>query len=183
VTLSGDLGERGKVVEIEEAMITIREDGAEKVVHQSEIVSSISFSDDPSTEEALRDYQERCQRRGYPPSWGVLVDVLTHADADVVAGTYSVTLEHVEQAIAALDALCAPGASPILESSSDEGEDTDDAEQALGDDPTGPAEMSDTSADDAEQAGGDPEPDNVVQLKAPSKAKTERKPRGKAIAS
>lgn len=188
VTLSGDVGERGKVVELDGELVTMREDGVEKVVHATEVVSAISFSDDVNTDEALRDYQERCQRRGYAPSWGVLVDVLTHADADTVSGTYSVTLDHVEQAVAAMDALAESGSTTRPNSDPDVDEtvvprNRSEAAQALSAEmeaTPGPAQEAAPAVSD-EPVQGDAGPNNVVQLKQPKDGK--RKPRGQAIAS
>ena len=158
VTLSGDAGERGKVVEIDDDAITIREEGVERVVHQSEIMSSISFSDDPSTEDALQEYQRWCGRQGRSMSWGALVDVLTHADVDAQSGVYRVTLEHVEQVVGALEEAHKQAVAAM------------EAE----------AEVKQKAASAAEPATDGPDSDNVVQLNAP---KSQRRTKGRVIAS
>lgn len=178
--LSGEPGLVGRVVEVIGETVTLKEEGKDHTAHTSEVVSAFSFSDDPSTESALDDYADRCRRRGYAPSWGVLVDVMS-ADED---GTRAVTLEHVEAAVKELDVLNGGAQPPEGATFVEEPERTEQTDA-----PTGPAESVEdatdaTPSDEPNQSAEEPsEPNKVLAFPDPSEKATKRRPRGKSIAA
>lgn len=176
-TVGGDYEVVGRVVEIDGDAVTLCEEGKDYVVHADNIVSAFSFGDDVNTAEALGEYEKRCVRRKYAVSWGVLADVLAASEDGPWSKGIMVTLDHVEKAIEALDALANDGGDGNVAQ--------DDKKPDAEPEPdTSTTAQADTTLDTSTAQDAAPvepqERDNVVSFKPEGKT---RKPRGKALAS